>query len=92
MKKKAIIVGGGFTGCTMAYFLTKKGYNVTIYEGSDVLGGGCRTFFYRGHPYTFGPRHLILKTGDDEALEFFQSFFKLRRIEHYVLTYPNGGD
>lgn len=92
MRKKAIIVGGGFTGCTMAYMLNKKGYEVTLYEGSDVLGGGCRTMFHRGHPYTFGPHHLIMKTGDVEAREYFESFLKFREIEHNVLTYPNGGD
>lgn len=90
--KKAIVIGGGFTGCTMAYFLRKKGFDVTVYEGSDVLGGGCRTYFYRNHPYTFGPHHLIIKTEDKEAWDFFDSFTPLRKIEHHVITYPNGGD
>lgn len=92
MSKKATIVGGGFTGCTMAYFLKNKGFEVTIYEASDVLGGGCRTHFYRGHPYTFGPHHLIIKTEDREAWDFFDSFTPLRKLDHHVITFPNGGD
>ena len=92
MRKKAIIVGGGFTGCTMGYMLNEKGYDVTIYEGSDVLGGGCRTFFYRGHPYTYGPHHLIMKTGDQDAADYFNKFLKFRSLDHHVMTYPNGGD
>jgi len=92
MKKKAIIIGGGFTGCTMAHMLNKQEYDVTVFEGSDALGGGCRTHFYNGHPYTFGPHHLIMKTGDKEAREYFDSFLEFREIDHHVLTYPSGSD
>jgi len=38
------IVGGGFTGITTAYRLTQQGYEVTVYEAGNVLGGlagGC---------------------------------------------------
>lgn len=90
--KKAIVVGGGFTGCTMAMFLKQKGFEVTIYEASSLLGGGCRTYFYRGHPYTFGPHHLIIKTEDQEAWDFFDSFTPLRKLDHHVITFPSGGE
>jgi len=90
MKKKAIVIGGGFSGCCSAYMLEKKGYEVEIYEATDRLGGGLRTEFYKGHPYTFGPHHLILKSDDTEAYNFFNNFTPLRKIEHYVLTLPNG--
>ena len=57
--KKAIVIGGGFSGCTAAYMLNEKGFNVTIIEGSSQLGGGVRTMSYYGHPYTYGPHHLL---------------------------------
>jgi len=90
--KKAIVIGGGFTGCTMAYFLKNNGFDVVLYEASPFLGGGCRTFFYRGHPYTFGPHHLIVKTEDEEAWNYFDGFTKLRKIDHHVMTFPDGED
>ena len=90
MSKKAIIIGGGFSGCTMAYMLKQKGYDVVVYEASDRLGGGVRTEFYKGHPYTMGPHHLILKSDDSIALDYFNNFVTLRKINHYVLTLPNG--
>jgi len=90
MNKKAIVIGGGFSGCTMANMLNEKGYDVSIYEGSNELGGGIITQFYKGHPYTFGPHHLILKSDDKKALDFFNSFVTLKKIDHYVLTMPNG--
>ena len=39
VKKNIAIVGGGFTGLTAAYELTKNGHNVTIYEAGPTLGG-----------------------------------------------------
>ena len=37
--KKIIVVGGGITGCAIAYHLKKQNYRVEIYEKSDQLGG-----------------------------------------------------
>jgi len=88
--KKAIVIGGGFTGCCSAFMLEKEGYDVEIYEASDRLGGGLRTEFYKGHPYTVGPHHLILDKDDKKAYDFFNGFVPLREITHYVLTLPNG--
>lgn len=56
MNKKILILGGGVAGCSIAYFLNKKGYKTTIIEklGTDV-GGLSRTYYYSNHPYEFGP-------------------------------------
>ena len=37
--KKVAIVGGGWTGLTAAYDLTKHGYEVEIFEAGSALGG-----------------------------------------------------
>lgn len=90
--KTAIIIGGGFSGCTMAFFLKNKGFNVKIFESSSVLGAGLRTNKYKGHPYTFGPRHLLINKNDTEAIKYFKNFFELRELTHKVLTMPYGED
>jgi 5,10-methylene-tetrahydrofolate dehydrogenase/methenyl tetrahydrofolate cyclohydrolase len=36
---KIAILGGGFTGLTAAYYLQKKGHDITIYEQNNNLGG-----------------------------------------------------
>ncbi len=55
MNKKILILGGGVAGSSMAYYLTEKGYDVTIIEKNSKVGGLARTCYYSGHPYEFGP-------------------------------------
>ncbi|MDA3967547.1 UDP-galactopyranose mutase [Helicobacter sp. WB40] len=85
--KKALVVGGGFAGCVIAHFLKNKNFKVEILEGSNVLGGGCRTFFYHGHPYTYGPHHLLVDVGNTSVIDFFNQFLNMREIKHYMLTF-----
>lgn len=85
--KKAIIVGGGFAGCTISYFLKKKGFDITIIEANNVLGGGCRTYFYHGHPYTYGPRHLLINVDEMYVWDYFSKFLTLRELKHHTMTY-----
>ncbi|MBT3331241.1 MAG: NAD(P)-binding protein [Rhodospirillaceae bacterium] len=83
--KKAIVVGGGMTGCTWAHLLSEKGWEVLLLEGDKILGGGCRTMHYGGHPYTFGPRHLF--TDKAHIFEYYDKYVPQRRLAHYLLTY-----
>ncbi len=39
-KSEVLIIGGGIIGCATAYYLTKKGVDVTVLEGSDFIGNG----------------------------------------------------
>lgn len=48
-KKRAQVIGGGFSGLAAAYFLTREGYSVRIVEESDRFGGLLRTI-----PTAFG--------------------------------------
>lgn len=85
--KKALIIGGGFAGCTAANMLKEKGFKVTIVEKSDVLGGGCRTFFYCGHPYTYGPHHLLVNINEMYVADYMNKYVKLGELEHYCMTF-----
>lgn len=40
--KKIAVVGGGPAGLTAAYFLARKGHEVTVFEAADKLGGMLR--------------------------------------------------
>lgn len=87
---KILIIGGGFAGCAAAHLLSLKRNNdsVTLVEKSSFLGAGNKTFFYGGHPYTFGPRHFL--TQDEPVFEYLNSLLPIRRCpEHEFITYVN---
>jgi UDP-galactopyranose mutase len=85
--KTALILGGGFAGCTAANMLKQRGFNITIVEKSGVLGGGCRTFFYHGHPFTWGPHHFLADVGDTKIWDYLASYVNLRVLEHFNMTF-----
>ena len=43
--KRIAVIGGGPAGLTAAYFLTRKGHDVTIFESAPKLGGALRYGF-----------------------------------------------
>jgi len=85
--KTALVLGGGFAGCSAAHLISELGgWDVTLVERAPFLGGGCRTLWYGGHPYTFGPRHFL--TQNEAVYEYLNSHCPLRRCnEHQFLTY-----
>jgi len=89
---KILIIGGGFAGCAMAHALDLKNIkNVVIVEASNQLGAGVRTYFWGGHPYTFGPRHFLTK--DKKIYDFFNKYIPMRDCsEHKYLTYVEQDD
>jgi UDP-galactopyranose mutase len=85
--KKALIIGGGFAGCAAAQQLDLiGGWQVTLVEAAPFLGGGCKTHYIGGHPYTYGPRHFL--TDRHEIFEYLNAFVPLRPCnEHLFWTY-----
>ena len=56
--KKAIIVGAGLGGLTMAALLAKDGWKVTVYDKNSKVGGVCALAEKNGYKWEQGP--LIL--------------------------------
>mgnify|MGYP001355005627 CR=1 FL=1 len=79
---KILIIGGGFAGCAAAEMLSRiKGVDIKILEKSNFLGAGVRTFFYGGHPYTYGPRHFL--TQKKETYDYLKKFLNLKSCKHH---------
>ena len=89
---KVLIIGGGFAGCAMAHALSLKNIkDVLLVEASNQLGAGVKTYFWGGHPYTFGPRHFLTK--DKKIYDFFNKYIPMRDCsEHKYLTYVEQDD
>jgi len=82
---KATVLGGGFAGTTVAHLLKRDGWHVELWEKENHLGGGCRTFFYGGHPFTYGPR--LYYGYSDKVFKWVDSIIKIRRFPFELLTY-----
>ena len=68
-------------------YVEKKNFDIHIIENSNMLGGGVRTFWYGGHPYTFGPRHFL--TENEKWFSYLNDIIPMRDIskDHQNLTY-----
>ena len=61
MGKKAVVIGSGFGGIAISLRLKKLGYDTTIIEKLDELGGRARVFEMNGFkPVSY--THLTLPT------------------------------
>ncbi|MBV9241551.1 MAG: protoporphyrinogen oxidase, partial [Acidobacteria bacterium] len=59
MNKRVAIIGGGISGLTTAFLLTRKGVDVTLYEASDKVGGNIQTIERDGYIIEQGPNSLL---------------------------------
>lgn len=66
--KRILVLGGGVAGSSMAYYLSEKGYDVTVVEQNARVGGLARTCYYGGHPYEFGPHIWFWPGGKEEPI------------------------
>ena len=79
---KILIIGGGFAGCASAEILSHfASSKITLVEKSNELGAGVRTYFYGGHPYTFGPRHFL--TENKDTYIYLKKFLKMRNCNYH---------
>ncbi len=53
--KKIVIIGAGISGLTAAYLLNKEGFNVTVLEQKDFVGGSVETIKENGFLFDRGP-------------------------------------
>ena len=70
---KVLILGGGLSGISLAYFLQESESidEITILEKDDSIGGLCRSIKKDGYTYDIGPHILFSK--DKEMLELMLS-------------------
>jgi UDP-galactopyranose mutase len=72
-QKKAKIVGCGLSGITAAILLKEKGYDVTIYETRNHIGGNCYDSNVAGTlVHNYGPHYF--HTNDEEVFEFLSRY------------------
>jgi len=69
--KSVIVIGSGFAGLSSATFLAKAGYDVTVLEKNDSLGGRARVWETEGFKFDMGPSWYWMP---DVFERYFESF------------------
>ena len=72
------IIGGGAAGMATAYYLSKNGHHVTVYEKQPILGGNIRTLNKNVHVSQLDP-NLTLEAGVIEFPDVFHNFMGLMK-------------
>jgi oxygen-dependent protoporphyrinogen oxidase len=62
MSEKIIVIGAGISGLTTAYLLSKKGFDVTILEKNNSVGGSIESVFENGFLFDRGPNSALETT------------------------------
>lgn len=71
-KKKVAIIGGGFTGLTAAYRLTREHRDVTVFERDPVLGGLAHGFTMPDWKWSLEFAYHHVFTSDTAILSLMQ--------------------
>ena len=58
---KITIIGGGISGLSAAFELQKSGYDITLLEGTDRLGGKILTSEIEGFDIDAGPDSFLTR-------------------------------
>lgn len=85
MGKKVSIIGAGISSLSSAAFLAKAGYDVTIFEKNETIGGRARQFNVNGFIFDMGPSWYWMP---DVFERFYQQFgyttadlYELKRLD-----------
>jgi len=73
MSKTISIIGSGFSSLSASCYLAKAGYDVSIYEKNDTIGGRARQLIKDGFTFDIGPSWYWMP---DIFEKFFNDFNK----------------
>jgi phytoene desaturase len=60
VKKTAVIIGSGIGGIATSVYLSRNGYDVSVYEKNSSAGGRCGQLIKDGHRFDTGATMLIM--------------------------------
>ncbi len=95
MNKKAVVIGSGFGGIAISLRLRKLGYETTIIEKLNEIGGRARVFEINGYKHDAGPTVITAPFLFDELFELFnkkrQDYLKFVPLEPWYRYYFHDG-
>jgi phytoene desaturase len=73
MNKKVVIIGSGFSSLSASCYLSRAGFDVSLYEKNDTVGGRARQLVREGFTFDIGPSWYWMP---DIFERFFNDFGK----------------
>ena len=73
-KKKVIILGAGPVGLISGWLLSRKNWDVSVFESKSLVGGMCRSWKWNDFILDTGPH--IFHTPDKKLWSFWKKEFK----------------
>ena len=83
--KKIVIIGSGFSSLSASCYLAKAGYDVTILEKNETVGGRARQLKKDGFVFDIGPTFYWMP----DVFESFFNDFKKSASDYYALEKLN---
>lgn len=80
-KKRALVIGAGFSGLAASASLAAKGFEVTVLEKNSTPGGRARQFSSQGFTFDMGPSWYWMP----EVFEEFFAAFERKTTDYYQL-------
>ena len=79
--KDITIIGSGFSSLSAACYLAKEGYNVSVFEKNNTIGGRARRLKKEGFTFDMGPSWYWMP----DIFENFFSAFEKKPSDYYTL-------
>jgi phytoene desaturase len=91
---KALVIGGGIGGLATAAFLGRDGFEVTVLEKNDTLGGRARVWEKDGFVFDMGPSWYLMPDIFEHFFEQFdkkvEDYYRLVRLDpSYKIFFPD---
>lgn len=83
--KSIAIIGSGFSSLSAACHLAKEGFNVSVFEKNDTVGGRARQLIKEGFTFDMGPSWYWMP----DIFEKFFSTFGKKTSDYYELEKLN---
>ena len=96
MSRKIAIIGSGFSSLSAACYLAKDGYDVTVFEKNESIGGRASQFKAAGFTFDMGPSWYWMPDVFEDFLSPFgkstKDYYDLIQLDPGFCIYFGKGD
>lgn len=89
--KRVVVIGSGFGGVSAAAYLAREGYQVTVLEKNEWVGGRARDLSSKGFRFDMGPSWYWMPDEHDKWFADFgvsrEELFSVKRVDPSYRVY-----